>query len=286
MTPHLGEDVEEHREQRAGHAHAAGPDAPAEREHALGVDAHQRGGLAVLGGRLEREARLGAADEPVQPREGGEGAHAGHELRQAQEEPADRDPALDEGILDHQEVHAPERLGRRAQEHREPEGGEDLGQHRGVEDPADEAPVGRGPEREEQADGEGQRDERIEPPERPRPVAREHGDHQELAVGEVDDLHQPEDQRESGRDQRVDEAHEQTADDALQEDLGGHGGRATGTGLLLLLVAGERVDHVGRRQVERIDRRVGPFWICWRIARTPVFWPFSSKRTPVQGMRS
>jgi hypothetical protein len=74
----------------------------------------------------------------VEPRESGERAHAGHELRQAQKEPGDRDPALDEGVLDHEEVHAPERLGRRAQEHREPEGGEDLRQHRRVEDPADE----------------------------------------------------------------------------------------------------------------------------------------------------
>ena len=70
------------------------------REHALGVDARQRGRLAVLGGGLEREAGLGAADEPVEPREGGEGARAGHELRQAEEEPGDRDPALRERALD------------------------------------------------------------------------------------------------------------------------------------------------------------------------------------------
>jgi hypothetical protein len=38
-------------------------------------------------------------------------------------------------------------------------------------------------------------------------------------VGEVDDLHEPEDQREPGRDQGVNEPHEHAADERLGDQL-------------------------------------------------------------------
>ena len=55
--------------------------------------------------------------------------------------------------------------------------------------------------------------------------AREHGEHEELAVGEVHDLHETEDQRQPGRDERVDEPHEEAADEPWSRTSSVRGGQ-------------------------------------------------------------
>src|SRR6185437_45709 len=47
---------------------------------------------------------------------------------------------------------------------------------------------------------------------------RVHAEHHELAMCEVDEVHHPPDQRESGGEQRIDLAQQQPADDDLKED--------------------------------------------------------------------
>src|SRR5207245_9217023 len=166
---HVGEDVEEHGEKGARRAHAAGPDGPAEGEHPLRVDAHEHGGLAVLGRRLEGQPRLRLPDEPVEEAEGAERPHARHELGQADEDAPEGDAAVDERALDEPEVRAPERLGGGAKEDGKTEGGEDLGEHGSAQDPPDEPVVDEQTEEGQEEDGEGQRDEGIELQEGPRP---------------------------------------------------------------------------------------------------------------------
>ena len=49
-----------------------------------------------------------------------------------------------------------------------------------------------------------------------------HRDHQELAVGEVDDAHHPEGQGQPNADQAVDAAEQYAGDDRLQNEFGVH----------------------------------------------------------------
>ncbi len=63
--------------------------------------------------------------------------------------------------------------------------------------------------------------QRIDRKEREQEERRVHRDHQELAMGEVHDVHQPEDQREADRDQAVEQPHQQTAGETLDNGLGG-----------------------------------------------------------------
>ncbi len=55
---------------------------------------------------------------------------------------------------------------------------------------------------------------------------RMHRDHQEFAVGEVDDVHQAENQRKADGDQPVEQPHQEAARQALENGLGGHDCRA------------------------------------------------------------
>ena len=82
--------------------------------------------------------------------------------------------------------------------------------------------VHREAQEEEKGHGDGERGEGIQPGQRPRPERGEHGEHEELAVGEVDDLHEAEDEGEAGGDEGIDEAHEETAHEALQDDFDVH----------------------------------------------------------------
>ena len=86
---------------------------------------------------------------------------------------------------------------------------------------ADDAVVGRHSEREQEHHAERRGHQRVEPERQVQPEHRVHADHHELTVGEVDDLHQPEDETQAGRDQRIDEAHQEPADDGLDHDFGG-----------------------------------------------------------------
>src|SRR2546426_11837676 len=155
-----------------------------------------------------------------------------------------RRAAVDERALDEPEVRAPERLGGGAQEDGKTEGGEDLGEHGSAQDPPDEPVVDEQTEEGQEEDGEGQRDEGIELQEGPRPERGEHRAHEEFPVGEVDDLHEAEDQGESGGDQRVDESHQEATDQPLDEHLGRHGVQ-----LLLVFEAREGINEVRGGQV-------------------------------------
>jgi hypothetical protein len=73
-----------------------------------------------------------------------------------------------------------------------------------------------------QQDGYRDRNQRIQPQQGPQPERRKHRQHQVFAMGEIDDVHQSEDQAQAGCDQGVDQAHQQPADDRLRYDFKCH----------------------------------------------------------------
>ncbi len=90
----------------------------------------------------------------------------------------------------------------------------------------DHDPLDEHPEHEEEGTGDQDREVRIDPEEHEQPVGGVHPQHHHRPVGEVDDAEHPEDQGEAARDQPVDAAQQQTADDGLEEEPG-HLGQVT-----------------------------------------------------------
>jgi hypothetical protein len=125
-------------------------------------------------------------------------------------------------VVHRAEVGLPQVLGQPAEEDHEPEAGEDLRQHGRVDDAPDDRVVERRPEGEEQERRERQREDRVELPQGEAPEAGVHAQHQELAVGEVHDVHDAEDQRQAHGHQRVDQADEDAGEERLEQELRGH----------------------------------------------------------------
>ena len=129
--------------------------------------------------------------------------------------------AADEIVGQRQEVGAEAPEHGVAQQQREPEGAEDLRQHRPFHDVADQPEIDDDAERRQHQRRDRRADERSDAEHRPDHERDVHAEHDEIAMGEIDDVHHAPDQREAGREQRVDRAEQQAADDHLNED-GGH----------------------------------------------------------------
>ena len=110
----------------------------------------------------------------------------------------------------------------------ESEGGEDL-HHAdvglGAHGEADHAEIDQRPECEQRRGDDRRREQRIEQEGDREPEGRVHRRHQELAVGEIDDVHQPENEREPHRNQPVEQPHQQAARETLDDDLGREHGK-------------------------------------------------------------
>ena len=96
---------------------------------------------------------------------------------------------------------------------------EQLGDHGAAQQELDEARVADDPEHEADRRGHRQREERVEPRRLGGQQPGVHADHQELAVGEVDDVHHPEDDGEAQGDEGEDQAQEQTGHERAEQDV-------------------------------------------------------------------
>ncbi len=148
----------------------------------------------------------------------GESDGAGDELRHAEQDATKVQRAGDDVVGQRLEIGAEDPERRITQQQGEAEGRENLGDHRPAHDVANEAEIDDEAEEKEQ--------ERRARAERERPAVQIghhdegdiHTDHDELAMGEIDDVHHPPDQRQPGREQRIDGADQEADDDDLQED--------------------------------------------------------------------
>ena len=102
------------------------------------------------------------------------------------------------------------------QEEEEADRREDLRERIALLDAAHELPVDQHTERVHRESHRDDRHERVEPEGDAEPPRPEHPEHQELAVGEVDHLHQTPDDREPHGDERIEEAHLESVDDRLE----------------------------------------------------------------------
>jgi hypothetical protein len=108
---------------------------------------------------------------------------------------------------------------------RKPEGRKDL-HHAGIGLGADRKSynqeIDRGPEYEQRRCHQRRRQQGIDREEREQKERRIHRDHQKFAMGEIDDIHQAEDQRQPHGDQAVEQPHQKAAGETLNDGLSGH----------------------------------------------------------------
>ena len=213
-----GGDVEEQRDQRAGDAGGGGADAPGDRLHAVGADAHQHGGVAVLGHRQQAAAQRGAGQHQVHAEGDDQRQDTGQQARRLDPQAADVEGAADQRVRQRDEVggERPERGV--AQHQRQAERAKDLRQHRAFGDVPDQAEIDDDTQHEQQRRGAGNEEDRAEFEQGEGKERRIHGQHDEVAMGEVDHVHHAPDQRQAGGKQRIDRSHQQAADHHLQQD--------------------------------------------------------------------
>src|SRR3954466_6100915 len=72
---------------------------------------------------------------------------------------------------------------------------------------------------EEHGHGDQERDDRIDAEPGREEVADVHSQHHELALGEIHDLHDAEDERDADAHERIDAPDEQAVDDGLRDDF-------------------------------------------------------------------
>ena len=109
----------------------------------------------------------------------------------ADEDRADLHAASNERIGDGAKVGRPEELGAGAKRDTEAERAADLRQHGRLQQSPDDAEVHQYAGKGEDNRHQWQRQQRVEAGKSPEPEGREHGEHEKLAVREVDNLHQP-----------------------------------------------------------------------------------------------
>jgi len=171
-------------------------------------------------------AEIGAAHQQIKPAESCNRDQSADELRHRQIDRADGNSlARKPRMRDRAVIRGEEKLRKPLNQNGKAEGCEDLDHadiglraHRIAHD----ACIDEGAEDEHQRHHEGQGNQRVEPREEPQAEHRIHGEHEKLTMGEIDHIHQSEDQREADCNEGIDEPHQQTARQHLHDCLRRH----------------------------------------------------------------
>src|SRR5262249_15243220 len=137
------------------------------------------------------------------------------QLRLADEDRADLHTPGSERIGDGAKVGRPEELRAGAQRDTKAERAADLGEHGRLQQPSDDAEVRQYAGKGEDNYHERKRHHRIEAAKTQNPDRREQGEKENLTMRKINDSHQPKNQRQADRHKRIDQSHQQPADDSL-----------------------------------------------------------------------
>ncbi len=161
----------------------------------FGVDAHQLGGLLVQGRGLDGPAEARAFGHAVDQAHDDQRHNGRYQLgngnnQEAQLKSLIPQPCAGEDAKIGAELVQTEIL----EEHGQSEGGQESRKRGFADGIADDQPIGHGPQYEDENTTRDQRDEGVHLEQEAQPVTDVHGDHQVLAVGKVDHVHDAPDQ--------------------------------------------------------------------------------------------
>ena len=185
--------------------------------HRARLDADHQRGLAVLRDRAHRPPELGVVEQRVEQGEGGDGSAGADDPRPGDADRPDREAIEAVLRVDHARVCREGKLRRMQDDDRDRERNQDAALERTMLQPREEQLV----ENKAADRGDDNRREQGRPIGKPDCRQRKrHGEragHEELAVGEIDDLEHAEDQRQPDRDQRIEQAEHDAIDGQLQQ---------------------------------------------------------------------
>lgn len=217
--PDLREDVVGGGEQRARHRREAGADARGHHAHPAHVDAHELGRLPVLRGRPDGLPHVGLDEEPVEDG-GDEGGHReGEQQRHRHRDPAQVEARRRVGGGEDAVVRGEQEHGRVAENEADADGEQDLVLWQRVQHAVDDGPLQERSEEPHHRVDDHHGDERVDPRHGEEEVREVHPHHHQLAVGEVDDPHHPEDDGQADADEGVGSSHEDAGEQRLQEEV-------------------------------------------------------------------
>jgi len=208
----LRRDVERRQQQAGGGSERRGADAEAQAVDMLDVDAHQPGALAFAGNRADRAAEIGAADQ--EPEQGGDGQRRaeGDGTRHRDQRHADVDDVEAVGHVDRAGVRPPEIERQVIHDDRQAQRDQQDVLVAAMRRMLDDAALQHVAQHEEGGHRDRQRQIRVDAEAGIEEIDAVQRDHQDRAVGEVDDVQHAVDQRKAERHQRVDRAGGQPVD--------------------------------------------------------------------------
>ena len=133
-------------------------------------------------------------------------------------QPEDVERAADQIVRQRDEIRGERPERGVAQHQRQAERAQDLRQHRAFGDVPHQPEIDDDAQHEQQRRRAGDEEDRTQLQQGEGEERRIHRQHDEIAVGEVDDVHHAPDQRQAGGKQRIDRSHQQAADHHLQQD--------------------------------------------------------------------
>ncbi len=214
---HAGGDREQHAGEAAGGTRERCADPGRERVDLERVDTHQADGLLVERGREDRLPGLGAIEKEIET--GGERQRE-HEYRQpdiGDEHRAERERARGVERVHRAQVGAEDQQKDIHQNEVEAEGEHQREQQARAHQPVEQQPLHAVAEHEQHGHRQRHRQERVDPERREDEIADIGPDHDEGAVGHVDDPHHAPDHGEADRRDGVKSAQKQAVDDRLPE---------------------------------------------------------------------
>ena len=203
-----GVEVGTHPEIERGHPDHHHRHRHGQREHPAVVDAHQLRDLGIVRGGAEGPAQLGAIEQELQSEDDADGRcqreqlHCAHRHAAAQRQRGRLDGACAETLAVGRE-HLQQAV---LDDDRQAEGDQQRRHDVPAERAVEQNVLQRVAEPEQKRHGQQRRQERIEPQRLCHHQHDERRQHDQVAVGEIDEPHDAEDQRQPGREQRVEPA--------------------------------------------------------------------------------
>src|SRR5213593_683186 len=254
-------DREDGSQQAARAARERAADAEAEGGDRVDVDALERGGVGILSHRSHGATRPAQAQEEIEgddQDDGGEGHHQPLDRDDQPEHPDDSGEGRGHRLVEHAEGQLRARLHDPEQPERHDERVERL-----AAQVVEDQPLGRHARDPDREDGQAEGGEVVQAEERIDVISDVASEHVELAVGEVDDLEDGEDEGETEGDQHVDHRQAEAVEKRLDEEVNRHGSPTTST-----LAAPRPAGPQPRDALQRVPHFFSAAGSTWAISTT------------------
>src|SRR5215510_1938097 len=214
---HRGIEIKGWGEEHASGARERAAEAEGDHGDAVDVDPHEGGRLGILAGGADGAAGIRPREEEIEADRDDDGEEEGDGERNRDGDPEGTQRSERVAELDRPIVAGPREEGHVGDQEREPRRVEQGVELAAWDDRLEQEAIDEHAGQEHHGHPQHDGGERIDAEERVRPESAEHAEHDQIAVGEIDDAHDAEDHGEPHADHGVERTSQDAADDALDE---------------------------------------------------------------------